>query len=323
MKKKSVLIIFLILILLSTSHDIYGFWSEGDFTAVEEISQPIAIGYWVDKEVDQNNSIAIFDPENPPKLPILRNSVIIYQNKEGGITFYKALRLVWPGEESFNPSTPNNKLLVPMAYSEDTNEYCWYHHYKKGHLVVYEGSLYQWASGIPHNPNTLSQNKPPHRSWVKIDLFPEGVNMEDFWFPYQIYYQGNEVYHQGSWYRCLTDRDSNKEPKKDTDQYWEKIDKSSKQSLEETLPTEEMKEELLEESLLLEEDLMEKLEEDTSLPEQDLSLPEETEEVVEETAEDKIEEMDKPFTEEDKEEEIVLEEEIQELDEMKEEEEIE
>lgn len=100
-----------------------------------------------------------------------------------------------------------------MTYHEDSWEYLYFHHYYNGDYVVYNGRLYQWTSGIPHNPNTITAYDPDEgKAWKKAS-FPPGVSkLEDLWFRNKVYLQGQVVVYRGFRYRCLVEGTSSRGP---------------------------------------------------------------------------------------------------------------
>lgn len=163
--------------------------------------------------------------EYDPNASYSPGDIVIYNGQA-----YWVRRNIEPGNPAHNPENPNEHIMLPMLYENDTEEYRPYHHYNLNDLVIYNNRVYRWANRFfGHNPNTVS-GVPPESgglwgiwgNWVLVSDTPD----YDFWYPYKIYYEGNVVkFWQSSgnyrWYRSVTQPNQHNTP--DSSSAWVEI----------------------------------------------------------------------------------------------------
>ncbi|MDK6907358.1 hypothetical protein ACYATL_07530 [Actinotignum timonense] len=181
-----------------------GFWG-GVANVQLEGGGDVVIGMWYMS--DPNDAAAPevvdFDIDNPPTEPIKKGSIVVVKKNGEVVGVFTALHTIDPANPDFNPLDPNERWVRPMVYSENTAEYRHFHHYHNHDYVIFEGRTYQYAWGVAHNPNTVSERPPSAGEpyWVKVSDAP----IQDLWFRHRIYLRGAEVIYKGVRYRCELD----------------------------------------------------------------------------------------------------------------------
>lgn len=190
-------------------------------------NEKITIGKWYMPKNDEPPLI-YFDAKNPPNYVLPQNAVIYFKDKNGNISIHTVLTPngVDPSKPNFFPNDPVTTWTRPMEYSENTAEYRRTHNYYSGDLVFFNGKIYEYTYGIPHNPNTITELSPKASSsrWKERKDLQDRFPLDELWFRYKIYFEGDVIYYKKKYYKSLKSGFSNKFPEQEKD-FWQEVTK--------------------------------------------------------------------------------------------------
>lgn len=223
---------FLILII---SIPIYAKWEIRITNPKNKIeNQNKIIGKWYMPKPGEPQIIVLNknDKEQMDNFTAPAGTIVYYIDENGNAKVYTTRRAIGKNDKFKFPDTDSTSKWFSMSYDDNSIDYSGRQRYVSGDLVVFKGKLYEYRNGgFGHDPNTEREVNPEEnpKVWFLRDDLLEENEIEDIWFRYKIYFEGDIVFFKGKYYKALKSGYYNQEPRNLVNiinrTYWEEVTK--------------------------------------------------------------------------------------------------
>lgn len=217
---------FLILII---SIPIYAKWEIRITNPKNKIeNQNTIIGKWYMPKPGEPQIIVLNknDKEQMDNFTAPAGTIVYYIDENGNAKVYTTKKAIGKNERYKFPDTDSTSGWFAMSYDDNSENYSNRQKYSVGDLVMFEGKLYERLS--LYLPNVTKDTKPGEdpTSWALREELLNEQGMDNLWFRYKIYFEGDIVFFKGKYYKALKSGYYDKEPGKLIYRsYWQEITK--------------------------------------------------------------------------------------------------
>lgn len=211
---KVILLSFLILYLLCIH--VFAYWDIRNENLEKGKLIKGSIGRWYVPKSGEPE-VEIFDEKNQPNKEFTKGTLIYFIDKNGNKSLYTVyVNKTGPSNSHYVPDNPTSSWAKGIQYVKNTIEYVPFNVYEKGDLVVFNGHLYEYTYRIPHNPNTTTGKNPDERPgvWQNRDKLLDIYTLDQLWFRYKVYLEGERVVYKDRLYVAQTSGYSQNYPDK-------------------------------------------------------------------------------------------------------------